>query len=166
MSSLKLLEMMVPGTKRTLSAVLTALPRFGVGSRVAKDTWLALGNSYYEITRVVAHKDAPHLVDVWALKTFNGKTLSDRPQRISAVWRWGWTWLPKQEEKARLEAFLQANPQLAPVPAPVPNPVQEAAYALRWNQLPKEERPSKKERLKLSKRPKAFKTRGYYGYKK
>lgn len=137
MSSKHILELMVPGTKRTLSAVLTKLPNYGVGSRVVKDTWLQYGDSWYDITKVVAHKSTPHLVDVWGHKTFKGQRLSEKPQKITAVWKWGWTWLPRPEEKARLEAYLQLNPEAAPVAAPVPNPVHLAQYQLRPSKVAK-----------------------------
>lgn len=133
--SLSMIELIVPGTKRTLTALLNKLPNNGVGARVVKDTWLSYGNSYIDVERVVAHKDKPQYFDVYGIKTFNGKKVSEKPQRIASVWKWGWTWMPKEEEKARLDAFLAKNPHLAPKAAPVPNPEQEAAYQLRPSKL-------------------------------
>mmetsp|Transcript_12326 Transcript_12326/g.36176 ORF Transcript_12326/g.36176 Transcript_12326/m.36176 type:complete len:103 (-) Transcript_12326:726-1034(-) len=77
--------------KRTLSALLHALPSRGVGTRVARDTWHPESGKFWEITAVKPKKNGPeeHL-EAFGYLHWHGKRTHEAPKRIASVWKYGW----------------------------------------------------------------------------
>mmetsp|Transcript_13717 Transcript_13717/g.29487 ORF Transcript_13717/g.29487 Transcript_13717/m.29487 type:complete len:137 (+) Transcript_13717:54-464(+) len=102
------LSMIAPAAKRTLSDVLRALPKKGVGCLVARDTWHPESGKYWEITKVEAKKEEGDKFDAWGYKYWKGQRTHKKPKQIASVWKYGWFWKLRSKEQQMFAAELAA----------------------------------------------------------